>query len=81
MVILRIALNTYLFMYSCISYISMFAIMRFSFLFFFNLRIMAWDAYILRYVLIYTSVYVCVFIVFVCISVIVSNDEIKIFNQ
>ena len=31
--------------------------------------------------LFYTSVYFCVFIVFIWISVIVSNDEIKIFNH
>ena len=76
MAIFRIALNTYLFMYSCISYISMFAIMHFSFFIVFNLYIMVWDTYILRYV-----VYFCVFMVFIWISVIVSNDEKKIFNQ
>ena len=63
MVIFGIALNTYLFMYSCISYISLFAIMRFSFLLF--LIYVSWcgihissDVY-----LFYTFVYFCVFIV------------------
>ena len=81
MVILRIALYTYHFMYSRISYISMFAIMHFSLLL---LSIYAsWhgiqisnDMY-----LSYTFVYFCVFIVFIWIYVIVSNDEIKIFNK
>ena len=63
MAIYRIALNTYLFMYSCISYISMFAIMHFSFFIVFNLHIMVWDTYILRYVLI---LYFCILLCFYC---------------
>ena len=63
MAIFIIALNTYLFMYSCISYNSIFATMHFSFFIVFNLHIIVWDTYILRYALI---LYFCILLCFYC---------------
>ena len=54
------------FMYSCISYISMFAIMHFSFFIVFNLHIIIWNTYILRYVFI---LYFCILLCFYCFYV------------
>ena len=61
MAIFRIALNTYLFMYSCVSNISMFAIMHFSFFYCFKSTYHSMGYIYLTictyFILLYTSVF------------------------